>query len=67
MSESAQRQTTDEADPAALEKSAGVVQTEELKRAPRKWVIAAFIGYMNIEVSTVRELQADVGCVDYTL
>ena len=33
-------------DGASIEKSAGVVQSDDSKRrAPRKWVIAAFIGY----------------------
>ncbi|KAL7625132.1 hypothetical protein AAE478_004346 [Parahypoxylon ruwenzoriense] len=27
-----------------VEKSAGVVQSEELQRAPRKWIISAFVG-----------------------
>lgn len=44
MSESPRGETKDETDAAVVEKSAGVVQTEELKRAPIKWVIAAFIG-----------------------
>lgn len=44
MSESPQGRTKDEADPAVVEKSVGIAQAEELKRAPRKWMIAAFIG-----------------------
>lgn len=46
MEKELQEETKNELDAASVEKSAGVIQSDDLKRAPRRWIIAAFLGYV---------------------
>ncbi|XXG99815.1 hypothetical protein Hte_006156 [Hypoxylon texense] len=44
MSKQPDTEVQDEYDTESVEKSAGVIQSDQLKSAPRKWIIAAFSG-----------------------
>lgn len=44
MSKQQETEAQEDYNAESVEKSAGVVQSDQLKSAPRKWIIAAFSG-----------------------